>query len=60
MPPNRSPGRNVHFYDATVPDVTLGGFVQNGSVTEANFLDFLFLLLVTTAPLRVQEIQVTS
>jgi len=55
MPPDRSLGRNIHFYDATAPDVALGGFIQNGSVTEANFLDFLFILLVTAAPLRVQE-----
>jgi len=55
MPPNRSLGRNVHFYDATIPDVALGGFIQNDSVTEANFLDFLFILLVTAAPLRVRE-----
>jgi hypothetical protein len=55
MPPNRSLCRNVRFYDATVPDVALGGLAQNGSVTEANFLDFLFILLVTAAPLRVQE-----
>ena len=55
MPLNRSLGRNIHFYDSTVPDVALGGFIQNGSVTEANFLDFLSILLVTAAPLRVRE-----
>ncbi|CUS15899.1 unnamed protein product, partial [Tuber aestivum] len=48
--------RNVSFYDAARPDVVLGGFFQNGSITEANFLDILEILLVVTGgPLRVQE-----
>ncbi|CUS15098.1 unnamed protein product [Tuber aestivum] len=43
----RSALRNTYFYDATDPEVVLGGFRQNGSVTEANFLSFLDILLVT-------------
>lgn len=54
MPIDRSLGRNVHFYDASVPDVSLGGLIQNGSVTEANFLDMLSIILVTNTPIRVQ------
>ncbi|KAG0132646.1 hypothetical protein HOY82DRAFT_643445 [Tuber indicum] len=53
---NRSLLRNVYFHDATNPDVTLGGFFQNGSITEADFLDILGILLVLEgSPLRVQE-----
>ncbi|KAG0131798.1 hypothetical protein HOY82DRAFT_578422 [Tuber indicum] len=53
---NRSLPRNVSFYDATHPDVALGGLVQNGSITEANFLDILGILLVVEgSPLRVQQ-----
>ena len=39
--------RNTHFYYATNPEVVLGGFRQNGSITEANFLSFFDILLVT-------------
>ncbi|KAG0636827.1 HNH endonuclease-domain-containing protein [Tuber brumale] len=53
---NRSSQRNVFFYDATNPGEALGGLVQNGSITEANFLDMLGILLaVAGGPLRVQE-----
>jgi len=56
MSTSRSLPRNVSFYDATHLDVALGGFVQNGSVTEANFLDILGILLVIGGgPIRVQE-----
>jgi len=42
--------------NATHPDVALGGVLQNGSVTEANFLDILAILLVVEgSPIRVQE-----
>ncbi|KAG0136480.1 hypothetical protein HOY82DRAFT_479109 [Tuber indicum] len=52
--------RNVSFYDATNPNQALGGFVQNGTITEANFLDMLGILLMTDgSPLRVQE-RITS
>jgi len=53
---NRSLLRNVYFHDATKPDEVLGGFVQNGSITEATFLDILGILLVVEGnPIRVQE-----
>ena len=55
MPIDRSLGRNVHFYDATSPEVVLGGMIQNGSVTEANFLDMLGILLIPDSLIRVQE-----
>jgi hypothetical protein len=55
MPVNRALGRNVQFYDASAPDVALGGFIQNGSVTEASFLEMLGILLVTGVPVHVQE-----
>ncbi|KAG0127467.1 hypothetical protein HOY82DRAFT_613544 [Tuber indicum] len=57
---NRSHWRNVSFCDATNPDQALGGFIQNGSVTEADFLDMLGILLVTDgSPPPVQE-RITS
>src|SRR5258706_2546055 len=49
---NRSNFRNVHFYDGSV---LLGGLIQNGSVTEENFLQMLGILLVAKAPIRVQH-----
>ena len=52
MASNRSHFRNVHFYDGSI---LLGGLIQNGSVTERNFLDMLGILLVTEAPIRVQH-----
>jgi len=56
MPINRSLSRNVTFYDTTKPDEALGGLIQNGSITEANFLDILgILLVVERSPIRVQE-----
>ena len=55
MPADRSLGRNVHFYDATMPDNALGGLIQNGSVTEANFIDMLGILVITKTPIRVQK-----
>jgi len=42
--------------NATHPDVALGGVLQNGSMTKANFLDILAILLVVEgSPIRVQE-----
>jgi hypothetical protein len=55
MSPNRSEGRNVHFFDATNQDVCLGGFIQNGSVTKANFIDMLAILLLTESPIQIKE-----
>lgn len=52
---NRSLGRNVRFFDARVADIAEGGLLQNGSVTEANFLDYLRILLVAKTPLGVRE-----
>jgi len=37
-------------------DDVLGGLIQNGSITEANFLDMLKILLVTDGfPIRVEH-----
>ncbi|CUS08067.1 unnamed protein product, partial [Tuber aestivum] len=56
MSRNRSLLRNVSFYDATNPEEALGGLAQNGSITEANFLDILGILLVVDgSPLLVQR-----
>ena len=55
MPLDRSADRNVHFYDATSLEVPLGGIIQNGSVTEANFLTMLNILLFSGDPLHVHE-----
>ncbi|KAG0132669.1 hypothetical protein HOY82DRAFT_643507 [Tuber indicum] len=56
MPPSHSLLRNVSFYDATHPDLTLGGLVQNGSITEANFFDILKILIVVKgSPLLIHE-----
>jgi hypothetical protein len=52
-PPNRSLDRNIHFSDERNPDAILGGLIQNGSVTEKNFLSMLNMILVTTSPIRV-------
>ncbi|KAG0131799.1 HNH endonuclease-domain-containing protein [Tuber indicum] len=50
MPLNRFLSRNVFFYDATRLGVALGGLVQNGSITEANFLDILSTIEVSDEP----------
>ncbi|KAI9762699.1 MAG: hypothetical protein M1840_001166 [Geoglossum simile] len=52
-PPNRSLDRNIHFSDERNPDTILGGLIQNGSVTEKNFLSMFDMILVTTSPIRV-------
>jgi len=55
MTSDRSGTRNTRFYDATNPKVVLGGFYQNDSITEANFLSILEILLVTEGkPVRAQ------
>lgn len=51
---DRAAYRNVHFYDASDARL-LGGLYQNGSITEANFLDMLDLILVTYSPIAVQD-----
>src|SRR4051794_28397010 len=53
MSGHRSHFRNVRFFDEANPDVVLGGLIQNGSLTEKNFLVMLDIVLVTTAPIRV-------
>ncbi|KAF8466217.1 HNH endonuclease-domain-containing protein [Kalaharituber pfeilii] len=55
MSSNRSHFRNVQFYDGSNPDVLLGGLVQNGSVTERNFLQMLGIILITETPTIVQH-----
>ena len=55
MASNRIHFRNVQFYDGSDPDILLGGLVQNGCVTERNFLQMLGVVLVTEAPIRVQH-----
>ncbi|RPB22558.1 hypothetical protein L211DRAFT_858049 [Terfezia boudieri ATCC MYA-4762] len=55
MPIDRSLGRNVQFYHAASPEVALEGMIQNGSVTEGDFLNMLGILLITETPIRVQE-----
>jgi len=52
MSEHRSQCRNVHFFDEANPDVALGGLIQNGSLTEKNFV-MLDIVLVTIAPIRV-------
>ena len=51
----RSHFSNVHFYDGRNPSILLGGLVQNGSVTEANFLQMLGIVLVMEAPVQAQN-----
>lgn len=45
MPPNRSAGRNVHFYEART-GLFLGGFRQNGSITEDKLINILSSILL--------------
>ncbi|KAI9773480.1 MAG: hypothetical protein M1840_007697 [Geoglossum simile] len=52
-PLDRSLGRNIRFSDERNPDAILGGLIQNGSVTEMNFLSVLGIVLITTSPIRV-------
>ena len=55
MNSNRSHFRNVYFYDGCNPDVLFGGLIQNGSVTERNFLDMLGIILIAQTPIIVQH-----
>jgi hypothetical protein len=52
-PPDRSSERNIRFSDERNPDVILGGLIQNGSVTEMNFLSMLNMVLIAASPIRV-------
>lgn len=49
---NRSRFRNVHFIDAADDDRILGGFYQNGSITEKNALDMLAIFLIPEDPVH--------
>lgn len=53
MPINRVRCRNVHIFNGST-GVSFGGMRQNGTVTQAMFLDMLAsILLVTNLPLSV-------
>ena len=55
---NRSSGRNVLIFDHSrncQDTQLLGGLIQNGSITEVNFLDMLGILLVVDIPYRVER-----
>lgn len=55
MQNDRTAYRNVHIFDASDDERLLGGLHQNGSVTEANFLDMLEIIVETDSPLRVRD-----
>jgi hypothetical protein len=42
-------GRNVHFFNSLTGDM-LGGLFQNGSVTQANFINMLNIVLILVPP----------
>lgn len=44
----------MHFYNAMAPHHPLGGLIQNGSVTEENFLDMLGIILITDIAFSIQ------
>lgn len=54
-------GRNVHFFDSSTDDI-LGGVFQNGSITEANFIDMLNIVLVVVpqSPFAARELTVRA
>ena len=55
MSPTRYIVRNAYFCNPANPGVSLGGFYQNGAITERNFLAMLEILLVADRkPLCVQ------
>ncbi|QSS56572.1 hypothetical protein I7I53_04824 [Histoplasma capsulatum var. duboisii H88] len=47
MPQDRAPYRNVHFYDTSAA-TCVGGFYQNGSITEENLIWILSEVLLIT------------
>ena len=56
MSRNRASLRNTHFYDAANPSVVLGGFWQQGSITEATCLSILEKIVITGGePIRVER-----
>ncbi|KAK9312067.1 hypothetical protein V1524DRAFT_472965 [Lipomyces starkeyi] len=50
MAPNRSFGRDVHFYDISKPDQELGGLLLTPSFTERTFLFALGILIISDSP----------
>lgn len=52
---NRAFGRNVHIYDASDPTKNLGGLIQNGSITQSNFLFIISILIACDKPYDVVE-----
>ncbi|KAK9318733.1 HNH endonuclease-domain-containing protein [Lipomyces orientalis] len=50
MAPNRSLGRDVHFYDISRPDKALGGLVLTPSFTERTFFFALGILIISASP----------
>ena len=52
---NRSRIPNGFFHDAINPDGTIEGFFQNGSIKEANFVDFLDIVLANSVVTSVKK-----
>ncbi|KAJ6261876.1 hypothetical protein Dda_2675 [Drechslerella dactyloides] len=50
---DRAEGRNVFIYDSTNPSTQLGGLYQCGSITEANLLLIISILITTSSPIDV-------
>ncbi|KAK9342615.1 hypothetical protein V1522DRAFT_395112 [Lipomyces starkeyi] len=50
MAPNRSFGRDFHFYDISKPDQELGGLLLTPSFTERAFLFALGILIISDSP----------
>ncbi|KAK9252830.1 HNH endonuclease-domain-containing protein [Lipomyces tetrasporus] len=50
MAPNRSLGRDVHFYDISNPDDALGGLQLTPSFTERTFYFALRILVISASP----------
>ena len=48
MAKDRSGGRDVHFFDARHPKDALGGLILNPTVTHAEFLQMLDILIITS------------
>ena len=55
MPPNRSAGRDVHFYDAGNPTEPLGGLKLTNGITNQNFYFMLEILLICQSPFSLQD-----
>lgn len=55
MPPDRSGGRDVYFYDAAKPTEVLGGLVLTNGITNKNFHEMLEILLVYDHPFSLRD-----